>query len=107
MLEVTEKASEMIKDFLKDKDVYPPIRLMLSQGGWSGPSLGLALDELKDDDESFDDRGLKFVVEKGFYEQIKPIKVDYIESAMGAGFNITSNMAKPESTCGSSCGGSC
>ncbi len=33
MLEVTEKASEMIKDFLKDKDTYPPIRLMLSQGG--------------------------------------------------------------------------
>lgn len=33
MFEVTEKASDMIKDFLKDKDELPPIRLMLSQGG--------------------------------------------------------------------------
>ena len=33
MFEVTEKASDMIKDFLKDKEEFPPIRLMLSQGG--------------------------------------------------------------------------
>jgi hypothetical protein len=33
MFEVTDKASDMIKDFLKDKDEYPPVRLMLSQGG--------------------------------------------------------------------------
>jgi hypothetical protein len=33
MIEVTEKASEMIKEFLKDKESIPPIRIMLSQGG--------------------------------------------------------------------------
>ena len=33
MFEVTEEASDMIKDFLKDKDEFPPIRLMLAQGG--------------------------------------------------------------------------
>jgi hypothetical protein len=33
MFEVTDKAVEMIKDFLKDRDVVPPIRVMLSQGG--------------------------------------------------------------------------
>ncbi len=33
MFEVTEKASEMIKDFLQDKEDVPAIRLMLSQGG--------------------------------------------------------------------------
>lgn len=103
MFEITEKANEMIKDFLKDKDEFPPIRVMLSQGGWSGPSLGLALDELREDDVSFDDGGLTFVVEKEFYNKVKPIKVDYTETPMGAGFNISSNMAKPESTCGSSC----
>jgi len=65
--------------------------------------LGLALDELKDDDVTFDDRGLTFVVEKEFYNQIKPIKVDFVETPMGAGFNISSNMPKPESSCGSSC----
>ncbi len=65
--------------------------------------MGLALDELKDDDKSFDDRGLTFVMEEEFYEKIKPVKVDYVDTPMGAGFNISSNMTKPESSCGSSC----
>ncbi len=33
MFEVTEKANEMIKQMLKDKEEIPPIRVMLSQGG--------------------------------------------------------------------------
>jgi len=33
MIEVTEKATEMIKDFLKDKEEIPFIRVMMSQGG--------------------------------------------------------------------------
>ena len=33
MLEVTEKASQMIKEFLKDRDEIPAIRIMLSEGG--------------------------------------------------------------------------
>jgi Fe-S cluster assembly iron-binding protein IscA len=33
MLEITEKASDMIKDFLKERDEVPAIRIMLSQGG--------------------------------------------------------------------------
>ena len=65
--------------------------------------MGLALDELRDNDVSFDDRGLTFVVEEEFYNKVKPIKVDYTETPMGAGFNISANMEKSESTCGSSC----
>jgi Fe-S cluster assembly iron-binding protein IscA len=33
VFEVTEKASEMIKDFLKDREGIPAIRLTLAQGG--------------------------------------------------------------------------
>jgi hypothetical protein len=33
VFEVTEKASEMIKDFLKDREKIPAIRLLLTQGG--------------------------------------------------------------------------
>ncbi|MCP4683089.1 MAG: hypothetical protein GY864_12205 [Desulfobacterales bacterium] len=65
--------------------------------------MGLALDETRDNDEVFDDRGITYVVEKGFFEQVKPIKVDYITTPMGAGFNISSNLPKAPS-CGS---GSC
>jgi len=33
MFEVTEKASEKIKEILKDKEEVPSIRIVLSQGG--------------------------------------------------------------------------
>jgi Fe-S cluster assembly iron-binding protein IscA len=33
MFEVTSKASEMVKEFLKDREEIPAIRIMLSQGG--------------------------------------------------------------------------
>ena len=103
MFEVTEKASEMIKDFLKDREELPAIRLMLAQGGWSGPALGLALDELRDNDESFNDKGLTFVVEKEIYEKIKPVTIDYITTPTGEGFQISSNLPEPKGSCGTYC----
>ena len=62
----------------------------------------MALDESRENDEVFDDKGLTYVVEKSLYNNVKPIKIDYVTSAMGAGFNIASNMQM-----GASCGSSC
>jgi iron-sulfur cluster assembly protein len=62
----------------------------------------MALDESRENDEVFDDNGLTYVVEKALYESIKPITVDYVNSPMGGGFNIASNMQM-----GASCGSSC
>ncbi len=103
MLQVTEKASEMIKDFLKDKEGNLKIRIFLSQGGWSGPSLGMALDEPKDNDETIDEAGISFLIEKSLLDKTKPINVDFTDGPMGSGFSITSNLPKPESSCGGSC----
>lgn len=62
----------------------------------------MALDEPRDGDETFSDRELKYVIEKELFDRIKPIKVDYINTPMGSGFNISSNMPA-SSGCGSSC----
>ena len=62
----------------------------------------MALDESRENDEVFDDKGITYVVEKALYENIKPIRVDYINTPMGSGFNISSSMQA-----GPSCGGSC
>ena len=64
----------------------------------------MALDESRDDDQEFDDRGIKFVVETSLFDRVKPIKVDYTTSAMGSGFSIVGNMPVAPSSCGSSCG---
>jgi len=62
----------------------------------------MALDEPGDKDELFDDRDITYIIEKELYEKVKPIKVDFVNSPMGAGFDISSCLAK-DNACGSSC----
>ena len=62
----------------------------------------MALDEPKENDQIFEDSGVKYLVETQLYEDVKPINVDFIDSAMGSGFSISSNLPK-----NASCGGSC
>jgi iron-sulfur cluster assembly protein len=110
MLQVTEKASEQISSFLKDKEEQSShVRIFLSQGGCcSGPSLGMALDEPNVNDEVITTNNITYLIDKALYNEVKPITIDFIDSAMGSGFSITSNLSKESSgSCGSSCGSSC
>lgn len=103
MIEVTEAATQQIATYFEGKDVSP-IRIFLNEGGWSGPALAMALDELKDDDDVYDIDGFKYIVDKDFMERATPIKIDFQE----VGFKLSSNI-QMSSDCGgcgsaSSCG---
>ena len=103
MFTVSEKALEIIKNFIKEKKPDASIRITMSIG-WSGPALGMALDEPGKDDEVFDEKGTKFVIEKDIFNQAKPINVDYVESPQGSGFRVTSSLsAAGGASCGSGC----
>jgi len=65
----------------------------------------MALDESRDDDEIFNQNGLTFMIEKKLLEEVKPIKVDFVETPRGAGYAIQSNLQKADG-CGG-CGGEC
>jgi Fe-S cluster assembly iron-binding protein IscA len=43
---------------------------------------------------------MTYVVEKTLFEQVKPIKVDYVNTPSGSGFSISSNL-KAAKDCGS------
>jgi Fe-S cluster assembly iron-binding protein IscA len=62
----------------------------------------MALDESRESDEIFDENGTRFIIEKRLLEEVKPVRVDYVTSARGAGFSIKGNL-KAMSTCGSCC----
>ena len=64
--------------------------------------MALALDEPKETDNVYEVNGLKFLVDKEFMEQAKPIKVD----STARGFQVSSSL-KLEKGCGSGCGSSC
>lgn len=103
MLTVTDKASEVIKDFLKDKKAGASIRVFMNMG-CSGASLGMALDEAKNEaDEVMQAGGTTLVIEKELLNQVKPISIDFITTPEGAGFKLTSSLPQPQGGCCGSC----
>jgi Fe-S cluster assembly iron-binding protein IscA len=62
----------------------------------------MALDEPGKDDEIFDEKGTKFVIDRDVFNQAKPITVDFIETPQGAGFKLTSSFSA-STGCGSGC----
>jgi len=67
----------------------------------------MALDGTKEDDKTFDEQGITFIVNSRLYEQVKPINVDYVSTPMGSGFNISSNISTGSACSSGSCGSSC
>jgi iron-sulfur cluster assembly protein len=63
----------------------------------------MALDEPQENDQIFNEKGVKFVIDKNLYEETQPISIEFVQSAMGEGFKIQSELSKKESGCGSSC----
>jgi Fe-S cluster assembly iron-binding protein IscA len=102
MFEVTEKASGMIKIFLENNKGPQTIRLLM-QAGCGGAALGMALDEPKEKDLMFTDKGITFAVDKDLFENAKPIGIDFVESVGGSGFKISSSLLMVDG-CDSCCG---
>jgi iron-sulfur cluster assembly protein len=102
MLEVTDKATEMVREFFKSRDSVTPMRIFVAGVACSGPQLGMALDEATDADEKIETDGFTYLIEKQLLEDAKPIKVDFITTPEGSGFIITSSL-KGTSGCGGGC----
>lgn len=104
MFTVTDAAKKQLDSFFSDKP-KAAIRIYLSEGGCAGPRLALAMDELKDGDDSFDVEGYTFLVESDLMAKAKPLTVDL--SYMG--FQILSSLELPKGGCstGSCSTGSC
>jgi HesB-like selenoprotein len=94
MVEVSDKASEMIKKFLAESEGAKTVRILMDEGGWKGPHLVLALDEKKENDELFTEKGVSFVIARTLLDQVKPVTIDYVESALGSGYVLKSDLFK-------------
>jgi iron-sulfur cluster assembly protein len=62
----------------------------------------MALDEPKDDDEIIKQNKITYIINKELLDKAKPISVDFVESAMGSGFYLSSSLQT-----GGGCGNSC
>ena len=59
----------------------------------------MVLDEPRDDDSVFTEKDVTFMVSKELLERVKPIKVDFVDTPMGSGFHISSNIGKACGSC--------
>ncbi|WP_028585417.1 IscA/HesB family protein [Desulfogranum mediterraneum] len=107
MFEITPSALENLSAYLKDNNTESAIRVAAMQGGCSGPTLGLALDQISDNDQVFTEGQLQFLVEKELLAACGTIKVEFIEAGSRSGFAISSTHPLPGGGCSSCAGGSC
>ena len=63
--------------------------------------MGMALDEPKNEDQIFEEKGTKFIIDKDLFSQAKPINVDFVSTANVAGFKLSSALAAEK---GEGCG---
>lgn len=91
-----------IKKIIESQTEQPDnVRIYIAGMGWSGPSFGLALDELKEDDVKDTFEETNFIMEKYVFEQFGDFRVEY----SGGGY-LVAPTDQQESDC-SSCSGSC
>lgn len=101
---VTDLAIDKLKEYMEQNNIDSALRVALMQGGWAGPSLGLALDEPKDNDKDFEFSDLKFLIEESLLNSTGGVKVDYVDAGPRSGFTISSTNPMGGGGCSS---GSC
>jgi Fe-S cluster assembly iron-binding protein IscA len=107
MLEVSNEALEKIRQFLEAQKGLQFIRILMTEGGWKGPYLVMALDEQKESDEVLTVKDVTFLVETKLFERVKPIHIGYTHSTLGSGFTLKSELmqdAKDVNVCHEICG---
>ena len=103
MLELTESARKELESYFTGKE-KGAIRIYLAPGGCCGPRLALALDAATDDDQSEEQAGFTFCINKELLAQVHGVKIDLSH----LGFTVEPTMPLPENDgggCGSCCGG--
>lgn len=94
MVEAGEKAMEKIKQFLREQEAPKPIRVLMTEGGWRGPYLVMALDDRKETDKVFTQDDVTFVIDTALLDKAQHVRIDYVESAMGPGYVLKSDLLR-------------
>ncbi len=104
MVTLTEKAAEKVNAFLDSQEPVAEagLRVGVKGGGCSGFQYALALDEQRDGDRVFEDRGIRLIVDEQSLTYVDGSVVDYTESLMGAGFEVKNPNVVAACGCGSS-----
>lgn len=104
MITLTDKAVEKVRN-LQQQEGKPglALRLRVVGGGCSGYSYSMDFDDaVAEGDATFEDRGVKIVVDPKSLPMVDNCQVDWVDALTGAGFTIQNPNAKGSCGCGHS-----
>jgi iron-sulfur cluster assembly protein len=104
MVTLTDIAAEKVRDFMQGQSAegHVGLRVGVRGGGCSGFQYALALDEQRDDDHIFDSSGIRVLVDPASLRYVEGSTVDFTESFMGSGFEVSNPNVVSSCGCGSS-----
>jgi iron-sulfur cluster assembly protein len=105
MVNLTEIAAEKVREFMNGQSAESAavgLRVGVRGGGCSGFQYALALDEKRDDDHVFDSSGIRVLVDPASLRYVEGSTVDFTESFMGSGFEVSNPNVVSSCGCGSS-----
>lgn len=103
MVTLTELAASKVQEIIQGRGGDPlALRIYVQSGGCSGLSYGMGLDEVRDDDQIFEVRGVTVVIDPESAPYLEGSLIDYKEALRGGGFAITNPNAVRTCGCGSS-----
>ena len=100
---LTEPAAQRVKSFLENRGKGVGLRLGVKTMGCSGMAYVLEfVDEINDDDEVFEDRGVKVIVDKKSLVYIDGTELDYTRDGLNEGFQFKNPKEDGQCGCGES-----
>lgn len=102
-IELTDVAATRVQQFLANRGKGIGLRLGVKTTGCSGLAYVIEfVDELQSDDEVFESRGVKIVVDRKSLVFLDGTEVDFARVGLNEGFQFKNPNAKDECGCGES-----
>lgn len=81
----------IIKSFLEKSGINDPIRIELQSTGCCDPSLGLCVDEARDEDLVHEAEGVKILISPETRNAVGLVTISYLDDVQNNGYVITSS----------------
>jgi len=102
-ISMSEAAAQRVNTFLESRGSGLGVRLGVKTTGCSGLAYVLEfVDDLNDDDEVFEDRGVKVIIDQKSLVYLDGTMLDYGKEGLNEGFIFKNPNVKDECGCGES-----
>jgi Fe-S cluster assembly iron-binding protein IscA len=91
LVRLDTNASQAVKSVLSERGVQGPVRIEIRFAGCCDPSLGLAVDAIRESDLVEEVDGLTFIISPETHQLAGEVRISYMDGAGRKGFVLTSN----------------